>query len=344
MLSGDGVLDPRDGITLNVQRFSASNAENNSTSVPPQVRKRRTQVRGRAHAMPPPPPPPDPRAMSHFCLNSGKATPPWEQRRATAWRAGDNRRYLQERSSRREETTYRGSSRRQGRERFTLLIISSVATRCLNIPASPGHANKAIKLTSDLLFVRRANAAIRMRTMLVHHSDMQLANLPYSPTENTDWWLSTDLTLTEKSLSELSLRFLIRPCMVKPGFKAPAGLNPRPGHRIFTSGNRAGRCRWSAGFLVSLALSLRHRSILTSTTLIGSQDLVYTKKITTCLWWSIPVLEASTLFSDQWDPPEGSLTVIDRCSYLSCPTDSAAMPGGAILVSTPLLPPPSQAP
>ncbi|KAJ8874068.1 hypothetical protein PR048_024909 [Dryococelus australis] len=28
-----------------------------------------------------------------------------------------------------------------------------------------------------------------------------------------------------------------------------SGLNARPGHRIFASGNRAGRCRWSAGFL-----------------------------------------------------------------------------------------------
>ncbi|KAJ8879795.1 hypothetical protein PR048_020403 [Dryococelus australis] len=28
----------------------------------------------------------------------------------------------------------------------------------------------------------------------------------------------------------------------------PIGFNPRPGHRIFASGNRAGRRRWSAGF------------------------------------------------------------------------------------------------
>ncbi|KAJ8878251.1 hypothetical protein PR048_018828, partial [Dryococelus australis] len=30
------------------------------------------------------------------------------------------------------------------------------------------------------------------------------------------------------------------------------GFNPRPGHRIFASGNRAGRCRWSTGFLGDL--------------------------------------------------------------------------------------------
>ncbi|KAJ8890029.1 hypothetical protein PR048_009535 [Dryococelus australis] len=30
------------------------------------------------------------------------------------------------------------------------------------------------------------------------------------------------------------------------------GFNPRPGHRTFESGNRAGRCRWSAGFLGDL--------------------------------------------------------------------------------------------
>ncbi|KAJ8873748.1 hypothetical protein PR048_024582 [Dryococelus australis] len=32
------------------------------------------------------------------------------------------------------------------------------------------------------------------------------------------------------------------------------GLDPRPGHRIFASGNRAGRCRWSAGLLGDLLL------------------------------------------------------------------------------------------
>ncbi|KAJ8876779.1 hypothetical protein PR048_021226 [Dryococelus australis] len=33
------------------------------------------------------------------------------------------------------------------------------------------------------------------------------------------------------------------------------GLNPRPSHRIFASGNRAGRCRWSANFLGDHPLS-----------------------------------------------------------------------------------------
>ncbi|KAJ8866009.1 hypothetical protein PR048_033533 [Dryococelus australis] len=52
---------------------------------------------------------------------------------------------------------------------------------------------------------------------------------------------------------------------------------PTESLRIFACGNRAGRCRWSAGFSrgssVSPGLSFRHRSILTSITLIGSQDL-----------------------------------------------------------------------
>ncbi|KAJ8876058.1 hypothetical protein PR048_023966 [Dryococelus australis] len=55
-------------------------------------------------------------------------------------------------------------------------------------------------------------------------------------------------------------------------------FNSRPGNaRIFAGGNRAGRCRWSGGFSrgspVSSALSFLRCSILTSLTLIGSQDL-----------------------------------------------------------------------
>ncbi|KAJ8874600.1 hypothetical protein PR048_025466 [Dryococelus australis] len=56
------------------------------------------------------------------------------------------------------------------------------------------------------------------------------------------------------------------------------GLDPRPGHfRIFAWGNRAGRCRWSAGFIDDLQftppLSFRRCSILNSIALIDSQDL-----------------------------------------------------------------------
>ncbi|KAJ8884015.1 hypothetical protein PR048_015872 [Dryococelus australis] len=55
------------------------------------------------------------------------------------------------------------------------------------------------------------------------------------------------------------------------------GFNPRPGHRIFASGNRVGQCRWSADFPGELPFpptpSLRHHSIFTSITHIGSQDL-----------------------------------------------------------------------
>ncbi|KAJ8888546.1 hypothetical protein PR048_008037 [Dryococelus australis] len=50
-----------------------------------------------------------------------------------------------------------------------------------------------------------------------------------------------------------------------PPFKANRIQSPRPGHRIFASVNRAGRCRWSAGFLGDLpfppAPSFRCRSI-----------------------------------------------------------------------------------
>ncbi|KAJ8870290.1 hypothetical protein PR048_029311 [Dryococelus australis] len=53
-------------------------------------------------------------------------------------------------------------------------------------------------------------------------------------------------------------------------------FNSRPGRRIFASGNRAVRCRWSAGLLGDLpfppVLSFRRRSILASITLIGSED------------------------------------------------------------------------
>ncbi|KAJ8877806.1 hypothetical protein PR048_022263 [Dryococelus australis] len=54
-------------------------------------------------------------------------------------------------------------------------------------------------------------------------------------------------------------------------------FNPLPGNRIFASGNRAGRCRWSAGFLGDLPFppppSFQRRPMLTSITLIGSQYL-----------------------------------------------------------------------
>ncbi|KAJ8874936.1 hypothetical protein PR048_022826 [Dryococelus australis] len=49
-----------------------------------------------------------------------------------------------------------------------------------------------------------------------------------------------------------------------------AGFNPRPGHRIFASGNRAGRCRGSP---VSPAPSFQRRSIFTPVVLIGAQEL-----------------------------------------------------------------------
>ncbi|KAJ8873864.1 hypothetical protein PR048_024700 [Dryococelus australis] len=55
------------------------------------------------------------------------------------------------------------------------------------------------------------------------------------------------------------------------------GFNTRPGHRIFASGNRAGRCRWSAGFLGVLPFPppLHSRALPYSShfTLINSQDL-----------------------------------------------------------------------
>ncbi|KAJ8870049.1 hypothetical protein PR048_029060 [Dryococelus australis] len=55
------------------------------------------------------------------------------------------------------------------------------------------------------------------------------------------------------------------------------GFHLRPGHRIFASGSHAGRCRWSAGFTrgppVYPAPSFQRRPILTSITLIGSQEL-----------------------------------------------------------------------
>ncbi|KAJ8873060.1 hypothetical protein PR048_026676 [Dryococelus australis] len=52
------------------------------------------------------------------------------------------------------------------------------------------------------------------------------------------------------------------------------GLNPLPGHsRIFTCGNRAGPCRWLAGFLGDNPFPPAVHSILTSVILIGSQDL-----------------------------------------------------------------------
>ncbi|KAJ8885398.1 hypothetical protein PR048_011595, partial [Dryococelus australis] len=63
-----------------------------------------------------------------------------------------------------------------------------------------------------------------------------------------------------------------------PPSKANRVQSPAGTPRIFVCGNRAGRCHWSAGFLrdlptVSPAPPFRCCSILTSITLIGSQDL-----------------------------------------------------------------------
>ncbi|KAJ8871884.1 hypothetical protein PR048_028224 [Dryococelus australis] len=61
--------------------------------------------------------------------------------------------------------------------------------------------------------------------------------------------------------------------------KASRVQSPAGSLRIFTCGNRAGQCRWSAGFLgVFLALPFWRRSILTSITLIGSQVLAVTSR------------------------------------------------------------------
>ncbi|KAJ8878295.1 hypothetical protein PR048_018872 [Dryococelus australis] len=59
-----------------------------------------------------------------------------------------------------------------------------------------------------------------------------------------------------------------------PPTKAIRVPSPAGSLQIFACGNRAGRCRWSAGFLEDLpALSFRCCSKLTSITLIGSEDL-----------------------------------------------------------------------
>ncbi|KAJ8883669.1 hypothetical protein PR048_015523 [Dryococelus australis] len=62
-----------------------------------------------------------------------------------------------------------------------------------------------------------------------------------------------------------------------PPAKAIRVQSPGWSLRIFACGNRAGRCCWSAGFLGNLPFpppfSFRRCSILTSITLIGSQDL-----------------------------------------------------------------------
>ncbi|KAJ8875154.1 hypothetical protein PR048_023047 [Dryococelus australis] len=62
-----------------------------------------------------------------------------------------------------------------------------------------------------------------------------------------------------------------------PPTKAIRARSPAGPLRIFASGNRAGRCRWSGwlsrGSPVSPAPSFQRRAIFTSITLIGSQDL-----------------------------------------------------------------------
>ncbi|KAJ8875053.1 hypothetical protein PR048_022943 [Dryococelus australis] len=63
---------------------------------------------------------------------------------------------------------------------------------------------------------------------------------------------------------------------VSPPTKAIWVQSPAGSLLIFACGNRAGRCRWSAGFLGDLsspALSFRRCSIFISITLIGFQDL-----------------------------------------------------------------------
>ncbi|KAJ8888029.1 hypothetical protein PR048_007514 [Dryococelus australis] len=105
--------------------------------------------------------------------------------------------------------------------------------------------------------------------------------------------IATPLSLTtadiaSKSKRSASGRRLYSLSLITPGVKTDRAAKDsffgffyhssfQPGHRIYANGNRAGRCRWSVGFLGDLqffpAPSFRRLSIFTSITLIGSQDL-----------------------------------------------------------------------
>ncbi|KAJ8873639.1 hypothetical protein PR048_024461 [Dryococelus australis] len=85
-----------------------------------------------------------------------------------------------------------------------------------------------------------------------------------------------------------------------------ARLPPRPGHfRIFASGNRAGRCRWSAGFLGDLPLSppLHSGAAPCSPpfTFIGSQDLAVNSFIPT-VDSRLRATGNPVDWSDRWEP------------------------------------------
>ncbi|KAJ8885646.1 hypothetical protein PR048_011844 [Dryococelus australis] len=84
-------------------------------------------------------------------------------------------------------------------------------------------------------------------------------------------------------LPRLGLRSQVPLCLSDLHARLPPSrtrFNLRPGHRIFSSANRAGRCRWSAGFLGDLPLPppphLGAAPYNTSINLIGSQDLAAT--------------------------------------------------------------------
>ncbi|KAJ8887696.1 hypothetical protein PR048_013914 [Dryococelus australis] len=84
-----------------------------------------------------------------------------------------------------------------------------------------------------------------------------------------------DCTVTRNKCAIAATRRAVfsRPARLPP---RRTGFNPRPGHyRIFASGNRAGRCRWSAGFLGDLRFPTpfhsRRRSMRTSLALICSE-------------------------------------------------------------------------
>ncbi|KAJ8873912.1 hypothetical protein PR048_024748 [Dryococelus australis] len=70
------------------------------------------------------------------------------------------------------------------------------------------------------------------------------------------------LFLGRLRLSGPSLAFTLRTPAYRlftPARRPPrrTGFKPRPGHRIFASGNRAGRCRWLAGFVSGISRFLR---------------------------------------------------------------------------------------
>ncbi|KAJ8874044.1 hypothetical protein PR048_024884 [Dryococelus australis] len=168
------------------------------------------------------------------------------------------------------------------------------------------------------------------------------AGLPFSKTNThaqveTNTWLAAPTDASGPLQQRMSANSLPR---------RRTGFVPRRGHQILASGNRAGRCRRSAGFSrespISPAPSFGRCSIFTPNTLIGSQDLTVKSRQNLFTHFTL-YYKISLLASHQGEPgsvPEPEATPgFSRARILSDDaTGSAGFLGDLPFPPSPLIP------